>query len=141
MNIYIEKAYPYAIAIAASYSWFKYDMVFPTGNDVLSASLTIGAILTGFLATAKTLLMTLDTPVMNRIRSTTYARDLASYLGESIWLCFGFCVFAMFGYFCDTASNWYGTVWMFIAIAAALAFIRVTAIMLKIIKHQPSKSG
>ncbi|MCG6411117.1 hypothetical protein K6U17_18075 [Vibrio fluvialis] len=139
MHLYVEKAYPYVMAIAASSAWYICDGKFPIGNDVLSASLTIGAILTGFLATAKTLLMTLDTPVMNRIRDTSYASDLASYLGAAIWLCFGFCVLAMVGYFCDTASKWYGVAWMLVAISASLAFVRVTSIMLKIIKHQPSK--
>ncbi|MFQ2325304.1 hypothetical protein ACK313_08120 [Aeromonas dhakensis] len=140
MHLYVEKLYPYVLASGASFAWFYFKMSFPVGNDILSASLTIGAILTGFLATAKTLLMTLDTPVMNRIRSTAYAQDLASYLGEAIWLCFGFCVLAMVGYFCSTSKLWYGVVWIFISIAASFAFIRVTTIMLKIIKHQPSKS-
>ncbi len=139
MHLYVENSYPYVLAASASYSWYHFKMQFPTDNDVLSASLTIGAILTGFLATAKTLLMTLDTPVINRIRSTSYSHDLASYLGEAIWLCFAFCILAMVGYFCSTGSIWYGLVWMYIAISAALAFIRVTTIMLKIIKHQPCK--
>lgn len=134
MNIYFEKTYPYIAASVAGAVWFHFKGCFPTGNDILSASLTIGAILTGFLATAKTLLMTLDTPVMTRIRETTYAKDLASYLGEAIWLCFAFCILAMIGYFVKTSSVWFGVAWMFIAISGAFAFIRVTTIMLKIIK-------
>lgn len=139
MHIYVEKSYPYILATIASCAWYIFKIKFPPENDVLSASLTIGAILTGFLATTKALIMTLDSPVMNRIRKTTYSKDLASYLGESIWLCFSFCVLAMVGYFCSTAKLWYGTIWMFIAISGSLAFIRITIIMLKIINHQPTK--
>lgn len=137
-SIKVEKAYPYVTAVILSLLWFFSDLSFPNGKEILSASLTIGAILVGFLATSKALMMTIDTPVMNRIRSTSYVGIFASYMGHAIWLCFSFCILAMVGFFVDTASKWFGTAWVLIAIASACAFIRVTVVMLKIIKHQSS---
>jgi hypothetical protein len=96
----------------------------------------MGAILTGFLATSKAILMSLDTPIMQRIRATSYHLDLASYLGQAIWISFIFCCFILVGFFIDHQAVWYGATWIAIGVAAGSAFIRVTHIMLKIIRHQ-----
>ena len=137
-KIHIERACPYIVAIAAGIVWFQFELGFPLKSDVLSASLTIGAILTGFLATAKTLLITLDTPIMKRIRSTSYGKQLVTYLGEAIWFCFAFSIFAMIGYFVDTQDVWFGCFWAVLALGATSAFIRVTDIMLKVINYDAS---
>lgn len=105
---------------------------------MLASSLTIAAILTGFLATAKAILISLDSPLMNRIREAGYINDLVSYLSQSIWLSFSFCCFSLLGYFVQTNVTWYGLAWIFLAIATGCAFVRVTNIMLKVLKYPPS---
>lgn len=137
-SLLFEKAVPYVAALVAALLWWQMDLALPNGTPILSSSLTLGAILSGFLATAKAIVMTLDSPVMQRVRETTYVNDLVSYLGQAIWLSFGFCIVAMVGFFVDTGSPWYGFIWIVVGVASAVAFVRVTSIMFKIIKH-PSR--
>lgn len=136
-SIYLEKFAPYALAVAGALLWWKLQLELPTGEGILNSSLTLGAILTGFLATAKAIVMTLDSPIMQRIRETTYVNDLVSYLSQAIWLSFGFCIVSLVGFFVSTKSAWYGLAWITLGLASAGAFIRVTNIMLKIIRHPP----
>lgn len=133
VKLIFEKSYPYIFGLLAAFFAYKLNLSFPKGDGILSASLTIGAILTGFLATSKTLLLTLDTKIMVAIRQTPYGKDLISYMGQAIWLCFIFAVLAMLGYFINTETLWYSTPWVLIAFTAAFSFIRVTSIMLRII--------
>lgn len=136
MSLLIEKVFPYVFALGAGGLWFFLDIKFPVEKDILAASLTVGAILTGFLATAKALLLTLDTPIMQRIKDTDYWLDLSNYLKEAIWSCFLLCTFPMLGYFLDTKQSlWFGELWVMVAVLAACSFVRVTNIILKIISH------
>lgn len=137
-SIYLEKSAPYLLAIAGAVLWWQCDIELPAGDAILSSSLTLGAILTGFLATAKAIVMSLDSPIMNRIRETTYINDLVSYLSQAIWLSFGFCIVSIIGFFVATNGGIYGLTWISLGLGSAGAFIRVTNIMLKIIKHPPS---
>ena len=138
MALFLERVYPYVVAFAAGLLWFRFGASLPPGPDILGSSLTVGAILTGFLATAKAILMALDSPVMNRIRDTEYIKDLVSYLSQAVWLSFLFCGISLIGYFVDTATFYFGLVWIFVAVAMAAAFIRVVNIMLKILRHTPA---
>lgn len=147
MQLFLERWLPYFIAASGSLLWWCMGITLPNKEGLLGSSLTIGAILTGFLATAKAILMALDSPVMKRIRNTNYLVDLVSYLGQAIWLSLLFCCVALMGYFINTSSSIYGLLWDtygFLWIATCLAmivsFIRVTNIMLKILKHPGTNS-
>jgi len=108
----------------------------PLKADILSSSLTIGAILTGFLATSKAILMTLDSPIMKRLRETSYILQLVSYLRQAIWLSFSYCIISLIGFFGVYLQTWYGYVWLFLGVSAAISFIQITNIMLKTISHK-----
>ena len=136
-SIWLEKLSPYILAVSGALLWWTLGLSLPVGDGILSSSLTLGAILTGFLATAKAILMTLDSPIMQRIRGTHYIRDLTSYLSQAIWLSFSFCILSLIGFFVPKESAWYGIAWIVLGLASAGAFIRVTNIMLKIIRHGP----
>ena len=138
MMLIIEKSWPYLFALVALISWHYFSISLPSDEPILSSSLTIGSILTGFLATSKAILMTLDSPIMQRIRNTSYINDLASYLGEAIWVNFGFTIICIVGYFLSTSNYIYASAWIFLGAAGAATFIRVTSIMLKILKYRPS---
>ncbi len=136
MMLFLEKFIPYILALSGILVWWRLGISLPQGEGILGSSLTIGAILTGFLATSKAILMSVDSPVMKRIRVTDYLNDLVSYLSQAIWLSFSFCCTSLLGYFIQTSSFWYGLTWIAIALATAASFVRVTNIMLKILKHQ-----
>lgn len=136
-SIYLEKLAPYILAVAGGFCWWRFDLALPSENAILSSSLTLGAILTGFLATAKAIVMTLNSPIMQKIRETSYLSDMVSYLSQAIWLSFGFCIVSLIGFFVPKQEVWYGLAWIGLGLASAGAFIRVTNIMLKIINHPP----
>jgi hypothetical protein len=140
MNLFFERIYPYVLAAAGTIGWYRLGLSIPIGasDSLLGSSLTIGSIITGFMGTAKAILISLDSPIMKRLRETRYLFDLASYLSQAIWLSFSFSVFALVGYFIDVTRvkcEWYGLVWIFLGIASGAAFLRVISVMLKIFKH------
>lgn len=136
-SIYLEQGAPYILGIAAMVVWWQVGVSLPENNDILSSSLTLGAILTGFLATAKAILMTLDSPIMQRLRETDYIDSIVSYLSQAIWLSFSFCILTLVGFFIDNKTMIFGIAWVGLGATSAGAFIRVTNIMLKIIRHSP----
>lgn len=140
-SIYLERFAPYLLGFAAILIWWKLDIALPLGDGVLGSSLTLGAILTGFLATAKAIIMTLDSPIMQKLRETNYIHDIVSYLSQAIWLSFSFCILTLIGFFIDQTVLWFGIAWIGLGVTSAGAFIRVTNIMLKIIKHSPSQKS
>lgn len=123
MRLWVEKAYPYIGGVIA--------------GALLASSLTLGAILTGFLATSKTILISLHgSGVMEKLKSSTYIKELISYLAEAIWLSFGFSLLVLLGFFLSNSSNYFFDVaWIAAGVMSAFAFIRVTNIILKIIRH------
>ena len=140
-SIYLEQFSPYILGLSAIFIWWQLGLTLPTGDGILGSSLTLGAILTGFLATAKAIIMTLDSPIMQRLRETDYIHDIVSYLSQAIWLSFAFCILTLVGFFIDKSLTWYGMAWIGIGVMSAGAFIRVTNIMLKIIKHSPKNDS
>lgn len=137
-KLFWEKWHPYIWGLIALALWYLYEPTFPVdNNDVLAATLNVSAILMGFLATAKALLMTLDTPVMQKLQSAGYIKDIASYMREGIHLSFLLCVHSILGYFIlKPRPDWYIYVWLFLSVAAGLGFLRVTSILLKLFEKK-----
>lgn len=139
-SLAFEKYYPYILGVLATVLWQQLGVQMPLKDSFLSASLTIGAILAGFMATSKAILMTLDSPVMQRIRTSGYVEELVYYLAHALWLSFSFSIISLIGFFLETSTDdiklYYGLVWVFFGISASVAFIRITNLMLKIIKYQ-----
>jgi hypothetical protein len=134
-----EKWHPYLLALIGAVAWYWFEPTFPKGDDILSASLSVGAILVGFLATAKSLLMTLDTPVLQRLAAAGYIKDIASYMREGIYSLFAYCAWSMLGFFVGTKCLWFGIVWIFLIVAGSFNFLRVTQILLKLFEKKESK--
>lgn len=137
MGLTIERIYPYLAGAIAFAVWWYFHPVFPKNPEqVLSSSLTIGAILTGFLATSKAILMGLrGTPVWESLHSSGYITDLVSYLAQAIWVSFAYCLVGLIGFFVDPQSIWFASTWFAVGVTAGFAFIRVTNIFLKILEH------
>lgn len=133
-SLQAERLGPYVLAALSATLWWLTDMTLPIADGVLGASLTLGAILTGFLATAKTIVMSaIESPVMLRVKKAGYLPDLISYLKQAIWLSFTFCIVCLVGFFIVNSHHLYGLAWIFTGVSAGAAFIRVTNLLLKII--------
>lgn len=133
----IEKRGPLIIGLVFAFAWWRIGPPFPTdASDVLSAALTLGAILTGFLATSKAFLLSLNgTQVMGDLRSSGYLNDLVFYLATAIWTAFAFCILTIAAFFLDVHTTWFGPAWFGLGIWASLQFVLVTVLTLRILRH------
>ncbi len=144
MNLTIERYHPWLVALAATSLWVYFKPAFPGDEkEFLGAAISLGAILTGFIATAKAILAALpNDSVMGRLRSSGYITDLISYLAGSLYGCLAFSVYGVFGFFLlkenqHALSSWYANGWIFLATFSLLSFIRVSRALLKIIEYTP----
>lgn len=138
MRLLFEKLYPYLFGSVLSGDAYWFSLPFPHGENILSASITIGSIFTGFLATSKSIILTFSSPLMVKIRKTSYFRLLLSYIGQGIWSALAFCILSLFGYFLDTTSypRPFVVIWFFCATVTFLAFFRITHLLLKMIEKE-----
>lgn len=139
MNLRWERFYPYVAGVSAGLLWWTFTPVFEAGStEVLSASLTIGSILTGFLATSKAILLGLnEARIMNDLRRSGYIDDLVSYLAQAIFFSFSYAVVSLVGYFVNRMPI-YWVMWVAIGVISALTFVRVVFIQLKILHSNPT---
>jgi len=137
MPRYLERSYPYLIPLIAAAVFWRAHFSYPTGQDILSASITMGAIFTGFLATLKSIVISLQSPRIENLRKTKFFGLLLSYLQEAIWLSLLFCACCLSGFFYDPLHppSWFGVLWVFLACATLLTFHRVSSILIALIRN------
>jgi hypothetical protein len=142
MGRFLEQWIPYAAATACVAAWYWFDLPFPKDvKEFLAAALSYGAILTGFLATAKAILMALPSDsVMGQIRTSGYIDDLVSYIAQAFFGSIIFCTINLVGFFLDLSklAREFQLVWIFFAVMSSLAFVRVGRILLRILRLSPS---
>lgn len=135
-RLLFEKTYPYIFGLIASTLWVESKLPFPSEeSDILSATLSVSSIFVGFLTTSKSILMGMNSQILNDLRRSGYIRELVSYIGQAIWLNLVFCAINIAGYFGIQTHEWFSTCWIFLAISSLMAFVRVTDIMLKVFEH------
>jgi len=135
MKLFFEKIYPYFFGIIAAVIWLELGCVFPKADAILSSTLTVSGILVGFLATSKAILMSMNSPIILELKKSGYIHELVNYIGHAIWLNLLFCTINVIGYFITQTSLSYSTIWIGMAVAAMMSFVRVTHIMLSIFKY------
>lgn len=141
-----EIAYPFLFAIVAAILWWKFKPILPPDEkEFLAAGLSIGAILTGFITTAKAILVALPTDsIMGRLRASNYIDDLILYLAHALYSCFIFSIYCLAGFFLletnkQMLTKIYGLIWIFLATFSAFAFYRVSNFLFKIIRFNPDR--
>jgi len=141
----IELAYPWVLALVSAALWWQLNPILPPDEkEFLAAGLSIGAILTGFITTAKAILVALPSDsIMGRLRASGYIDDLIIYLAQALYLCFIFSIYCIVGFFFlegngkPVLSKTYGAIWIFLAVLSAVAFYRVSNFLFKIIRFNP----
>lgn len=136
MNRKLEQSYPYLVALAVSGAAHYGTVKFPKGENILSASITMGAIFTGFLATAKSILISLQGKGFEQLKKTPFFGVLVDYLKEAIWLSMVYCMISLVGFFLDTNAYpaWFTSLWFFFTVSSILAFSRIIGVLLQIIR-------
>lgn len=135
MSLWIERLYPYLLMGVSALLWYRLQLAFPVSESVLSSTLSVAGIFVGFLATSKAILMSMSSPIIERLRESGYMAVLASYIAQAIWLNLIFCMVNVIGYFDNQKAAWFSVLWIMFAVGAFTSFIRVTSVMLKIFKY------
>lgn len=139
MSLTVERSYPVVMAaVAGAVAWhFKWSLP-PDLKEFLAAALGLGAVLTGFIATAQAILMALPSEsVMGKLKSSGYVHILVAYIAEALYAGVGFCGVNLVGFFVIAhaeLSLYLAVAWVVLALYSALSFIRVTKLMMTIMK-------
>jgi len=142
MSLWFERGYPWIFGIAAALLAWLLDASLPEDGDkfsaLLSASISVSAILVGFLATMKSIVMAVPS-VLDRLRQTEYLTDLANYLSTATAANLVFCVLNIAGFFAllGRYMEIFALAWFGLGVFAFLAFWRVTKIMALVLRWAP----
>jgi hypothetical protein len=147
MGLRFEKYFPWFAGCVCTAAWLFFSPRFVADlKEFLAASVSVGAIFAGFLATAKAILMAMPAgSVMDAIRKSGYIENLTSYLRDAIYGAVVFVLISFGGFFVIPSSQaaivgWYPPSWVFSGIFCLTAFLRVCHLLFKILKHPISKS-
>ena len=148
MPLQIERRYPIigAIVAGAVYLVFFRTRAFPsTLHELFAAVISVGAIAVGFLATAKTILVSLsDRAVVEKLRDLGYYRWVVDYIIEAINWSFAIAAlsaaglllqFAPKGSDQDRVHVLFLCAWWVALVGAGLAYLRVVRILTKILRQ------
>lgn len=146
MELTIERYHPIVLAILGGIiSWYSLQYLalsMPRDEkEFLAAALSLGAVLTGFIATAQAILMALPSDsVMGRLRATGYIEDLTKYIGSAFLGALLFCLISLTGFavlYRDiVVKNVFWAVWVGFGVYSVFSFLRVSRIMLRIMQSQ-----
>ena len=139
MSLIVERYYPISVALIAGAVAWKFQVPFPDDQkEFLAAALGLGAVLTGFIATAQSILMALPSEsVMGRLRSSGYIEDLVRYMAEALYAGIGYCFLNLLGFYIAFHKDYYlqfSPVWIAASIYSVLTFMRVTKVMMRIMR-------
>lgn len=132
----IERCYPYVLSLAAPVAVKCGWLSFSGSENLLAAGVSLGAILTGFLATNMSLVLTVNTRLMLEIRKSSYFELLLSYLREALWISLLFSAASVAGFFIPARASAFSYTWIYLAASSLLTFYRVNSIMLLLISKK-----
>jgi hypothetical protein len=142
MNKKVERFYPLCAGVLAGFAWHYFQPpMAPDGKEFLAAAISLGAVLTGFIATAKAILAALpNQSTMKYLREGKYIDDLIDYLAHALYGCLFFSIIALAGFFLLKANDtklpeWFGVVMIGMGTFALLSFHRVARLLFKIIRR------
>ena len=85
MTLTVEQFYPPVLAAVVAVACWWLDLNLPADpGRLLSATVTFGAIASGFVGTSLSILTGLGTPVMRKIRQSRYVHILRGYMGWAL---------------------------------------------------------
>ncbi|MGB8356110.1 MAG: hypothetical protein WCD79_19590, partial [Chthoniobacteraceae bacterium] len=135
MSRHLERIYPYFFPLVIAVWFWSLEKPFPKGAEILSASITLGAIFVGFLATSQSIVISLQSAKMELLKKTKYFPLLLTYLQEAIFVALAYCVLCLGAFFSDLNHPlfWFGPVWIFLTGATLLTFLRIAQNLMHII--------
>ncbi|MDZ4057533.1 MAG: hypothetical protein U1D69_11340 [Polynucleobacter sp.] len=120
--------------------WFWFGGKFPSdAGDLLAAGGTTSAVLVGFVATAKAIILSVaGSPVFKQIKSAGYHTDLFLYLYEATLAGVLFLLICILGFFVLEPEMlmpiWYRAMWVGAGSWALYTFLRVLHVIFKLLE-------
>lgn len=132
-----ERAWPYAAGVIGLVVWWLSDWAFPReANDLLATTSTVASVLVGFLATAKTIVLSISsTAVYQQLKHAGVMAHLFEYLASAIYAGIVVLVVCVIGFFVETGSTVYGGAWVLAAVTALALYVRITSLLFKLLRH------
>lgn len=129
-----EKFYPFVVGLLVGAPPLVWDWCIGSDQQLLlSATITFGAITSGFVGTSLAILTSLDTGVMQRIRRTRYVRVLRGYMGWGLFSGIFVCCVSMAGLLWQlTEQVWFTAVWCAAIVFCLACLYRLSKLMLQI---------
>ena len=126
-----EQCYPFALAATAAVIcwWLSLDFA-DVPLQLLSGTVTFGAIASGFVGTSLAILTSLGTPVMRKIRRTPYVRILRRYLGWALASGIVLSCVSILGLFLHATSSWFTMAWWAVLVFCITCLYRLARTML-----------
>lgn len=140
MSQLVERTWPYLLAVTiGALWWFGFGRPFPNDSDgLLAASGGASAVLVGFLATAKTVILSVSSSdVFKRLKDGGFHELLFNYLYEAIVAGMFFLLVSILGFFVTrtpAAPDWFSLVWVVAGLASLFSFARITHLLFKMLK-------
>lgn len=141
MSRRFERWYPWLIAIGCGALAALLDVRLPKEDGrltaLLSASISTSAILVGFLATVKAILMALpDSSIKSQLSASKEMATLSGYLSAAMTSNLAFCLLNIGTFFLEAADcpAVLTYIWVTVGVAALLGFWRVGQIMLMVLR-------
>jgi len=119
--------------------WFCLARPFPQASDgLLAASGGASAVLVGFLATAKTVILSVSSSeVFKRLKQGGFHNLLFNYLYEAIVAGMVFLLVSIVGFFINrepVTPDWFALCWVASGLFSLFSFARITHLLFKMLK-------
>lgn len=141
MDQLIERTWPYAIALLITFFWWTVlQAPFPSNPDgLLAASGGASAVLVGFLATAKTVILAITSErVFQKLKAGGFTRLLFGYLYEAIFFGVAFLVVSILGFFVEDPGLGrlvFSLSWVLFGSVALMLYVRITRLLFRVLDH------
>lgn len=137
-----ERGYPWAAGIfcAALAHWVLTAPTADKSGSLLAASVSVASILMGFLGTAKTILLTLQSKKFGWLKANKVGWGrLMSYIKSAVLANFVLCVASLAALpleICPAAMSWIFPAWAFQSAFALFTFYRVLSLILTLVSSE-----
>ena len=144
MSEAIERRYPLVIGIVFGIGFFIFFPLFPVSAEaapsLFSATVSAAAIAVGFLATAKSILLSIDSkPIIANLKAIGKYNTLIDYLMAAVTWSFSLAAISVFCFLPDLKipaewHRWLFAVWIFVIFTAGCSCFRVIQVFGKILR-------
>lgn len=140
-SLQMERLHPWLLALIVGGVAFWFGWTPDEGQALLSATINFGAIVSGFVGTALSILTTLGTQVMQEIRRTAYLKVVRDYLASGLASGIILACVSMAGLAGSLHHfSWFFAVWLGAVVFCLASLRRLAATILLIFtdpKHRP----